>query len=45
MDTPGYHPVNNPAPNSFSTYEPRMGGFLVPPPPALFPNNTNTQGL
>ena len=45
MDTPGYHPVNNPNPNPFSTYEPGMGGFSVPPPPAPFPVNTNTQGL
>ena len=45
MDTPGYHPVNNPNPNPFSTYEPGMGGFLVPPPPAPFPIIANPQGL
>ena len=45
MDTPGYHPVNNPAPNPFSTYEPGVGGLSVPPSPALFLINTNPQGL
>ena len=48
MDTPGYHPVQNPNPNPFSTEEPDLERNPIPPAvpaPATFLMNRNNQGL